>query len=183
MKFLSRCSAADALRKCLHPPPNLIAHSPIMSQRFFFTFRRFSKPRRIIKTGMNPPGASAEDRTCFVGVVAYGDHIIKGNIAQLIDVLRSLAADVHSGLGHNPDGRRIHAMRLNTGRIRLDLLAFELPRESFGHLAAAGIAGAEEEDGFHKYLALPKDTGTVVSGKSASERSRSARGYPNLPVM
>ena len=53
------------------------------------------------------------------------------------------------GLGtiaQGADRKRIDAVRLDAGRMRFENVRFQGSRPSFGHLAAAGIAGAEEQD-------------------------------------
>src|SRR6266550_7417601 len=61
-------------------------------------------------------------------------------------MLGPLARDRHARLGHDLHRPHVHPVRLDTGRIRFDLLSLELARPSLGHLAAAGIPGAQEQN-------------------------------------
>jgi hypothetical protein len=61
-------------------------------------------------------------------------------------VLGALVSDVHAGFGHYFDGAGIEAVGFDAGGVGLDLIGLEVAGPAFGHLASAGIAGAEEED-------------------------------------
>ena len=75
-----------------------------------------------------------------------GRFLWKVGDGQIIDVLRVLFGNVDANFSHHFDGKRIHAVRLDAGGIGFDLIRFEMTGESFGHLAAAGVAGAEQEN-------------------------------------
>ena len=64
----------------------------------------------------------------------------------LADILRALVRDVHAGLRHHAHRRRVDRVRLYARRPRLDDVGLDRPGPPLGHLAAAGVAGAEEED-------------------------------------
>ena len=87
---------------------------------------------------------ACEDRTGFVCLIADGDNIIEWHIRQFIDVLGMVPADVHARFGHDLDGPSVHAMRLDAGGVRFDLVDLQLLRPAFSHLASAGIARAEK---------------------------------------
>ena len=57
-----------------------------------------------------------------------------------------MAGDVDARFGHDADRVGIQAVRLDAGGVRLDDVALEMPGPPFGHLAAAGVAGAQEKD-------------------------------------
>ena len=95
---------------------------------------------------MNDPGFSREYRAVFVGVATDGHHVIEINVLEGIDMLGFVLRDIDAGFGHDFDGVGIEAMSFDAGGVRFDLIAFELAGKSLGHLAAAGVAGAEEED-------------------------------------
>ena len=91
-------------------------------------------------------------------MVADGDHVVELDVGQLVDVLRALARDVDARLGHDLHGVADSAVGRDAGRVGLDHVALQVPRPAFGHLAAAGVAGAEEQDdGFvgHVVFAYP----------------------------
>jgi hypothetical protein len=79
-------------------------------------------------------------------VVTDGNYIIEWDIKQLSHVFRALPSDVNTRLGHDPNGEWIEPTDLGPRRKRLDEIAFEIPRPSFRHLTAAGIAGAEKKE-------------------------------------
>jgi hypothetical protein len=54
--------------------------------------------------------------------------------------------DIHARFSHDFNGMRVHAVLLEAGGIGFDHIAFQMARPAFRHLAAAGIAGAEEQD-------------------------------------
>ena len=93
---------------------------------------------------------AGEGRAAFVGVVAERDHVVECHHRQVRHDLRFVLVDVHPGFGHGLYRQRIEAMPLDSGRIRFDDITLQVARPALGHLAAAGIASAEEQ-----YLYLP----------------------------
>jgi hypothetical protein len=89
-----------------------------------------------------------------VGVVADGHDEIEILRRQIGDGLGALAGYVHAGLGHDFHGAGVESVGFDAGGEGVDLIAFQRAGTAFGHLAAAGVAGAEEQDaefgaGFH----------------------------------
>jgi len=82
----------------------------------------------------------------LAGMVADGDDRIEGDVAQLVKVFRAVAGDIDPGLGHDLDGDWVETMNFDPGGPDFDPVALEGPGPAFGHLAAAGVAGAEKED-------------------------------------
>ena len=95
---------------------------------------------------MNDFGFAREYGAVFVGVATDGDDEIEINVVERVHVLGLVMGDIHAGFGHDFDGVGIEAVGFDSGRPGLELVAFELAGEALGHLAAAGVAGAEEED-------------------------------------
>src|SRR5882672_9413638 len=95
---------------------------------------------------MNDPGFSREYGAIFVGVAADGDDEIERNILEIVDVLGAVLRNIDAGFGHDFDGVGIEAVGFDAGGVGLDLGALEMAGPALGHLAAAGVAGAEEED-------------------------------------
>ena len=66
---------------------------------------------------------------------------------KLEDVLRVLAAGVDSNLPQSLDGEGMHpSRRLSSGRQALVAFPCHLPEQGLGHLAAASVSSAKEED-------------------------------------
>ena len=82
----------------------------------------------------------------FLGPVADGDDMIKDGVFELSDVFGTYPGDVDTDLCHHPNGPKIDGRRRNTGGERFDLVAYELSGPCFGHLASAGIGGADKQD-------------------------------------
>ena len=82
----------------------------------------------------------------LVGIAANGHHEIERDVAKFGDVLGSLAGNIHARLGHDADRIGVQAVRFDPSGIRLDGIALEFACPSLGHLAAAGIAGAEKKN-------------------------------------
>src|SRR5688500_11761719 len=75
------------------------------------------------------------------------------HVLQLVHVLGSVRRDIDAGLLHHRDRTRVHPVRLDARRVGFDRVALQLFRPPLGHLAAAGIARAEEQDSrFHAAL-------------------------------
>ena len=83
---------------------------------------------------------------------AEGDDIIKGCQRQLRHQFGVLAGDVDAGLGHDTDRIRIHPVLFNAGGIGFDDLRPQVPCPALGHLTAARVAGAEEENGVFPFV-------------------------------
>jgi hypothetical protein len=125
---------------------NFIAHSAIWSKAFFLRFRIGGKTRRIVETDMHHLGFSRKYGTVFMSMTANGYDKIELDAVQFIHELRAMPGDIHSGFRHRPDGIGIQAVRGDACRKRLDRVAFQVASPAFGHLAAARIAGAKEQD-------------------------------------
>jgi hypothetical protein len=82
----------------------------------------------------------------FVGVAADGDDAVEVEAGEVGDGFGGVAGDIDAGFGHDADGGRIEAVFFNPGRAGFDAAGVERAGEAFGHLAAATVAGAEEED-------------------------------------
>ncbi len=95
---------------------------------------------------MNDFGFSRGNGAVFTGVAAEGDDVVEGDVLEVINVFGLLVGDVDAGLGHDFYGVGVEAVGFDAGGVGLDLAGLEGAGEAFGHLAAAGVAGAEEED-------------------------------------
>ena len=97
-----------------------------------------------------------------------------------------MAGNIHARLGHDSHGIRVQSVGLDPRRVRLDLVAFQVARPALGHLAAAGVAGTEEQDFQHRFCFLHNSSRSILRicfnrlassrswGSSASNRDTSA---------
>jgi hypothetical protein len=97
--------------------------------------------------------------TGFRGVVAEGDDNIHPVQQVLINLLGFLMRDVDANFLHHGDRTRVDTGCNKTGAVWLYQVLTKLPRQSFSHLAPAGIAGAEEH---HFHHPLPPAAITLV---------------------
>jgi hypothetical protein len=79
-------------------------------------------------------------------MVADGDDIIEQDVLEIIDMFGAMAGNIHTCLSHDADSIGIKAVGFDPGRVGFDEVGLEGARPAFGHLAAAGIAGAQEQD-------------------------------------
>ena len=130
----------------MHEGADFVPHSAVVVKGFFFRSGELGQAGRVVEAGVDDFGFSGENGAAFIGVGAHGNDVIKGNVSEFIDVLRALARDVDPGFSHDLHGIGVEAVGFDAGGVGLDLIAFERAGEALGHLAAAGVAGAEEED-------------------------------------
>jgi len=125
---------------------DFIPHAPIVHQHFLFAFRILCEGRRIVEADVYHPRLAVKRRAGFVSMSANGDHPIQLGVFEFVDVFRSLAGDVDAGLFHYLHRQLVHAVRRNTRRAGIDLVAFEMSGPTFSHLASAGVARAEKKN-------------------------------------
>jgi hypothetical protein len=82
-----------------------------------------------------------------MGMAAEGDDVIKGRNWQLLYQFGLLARDIDANFGHDPNRIGIESLLFDSGGICLENVSTQIPSPTLSHLAAAGIAGAEEKDG------------------------------------
>ena len=90
-----------------------------------------------------------EIRAAFARIVAYRDDEIEMNIAVFVDMIGSLSGNVGSVFFHNGNGAWVDAVRFHARAIDLGFVAREMAQIAFGHLAAATVAGTQDENPFH----------------------------------
>jgi len=137
--------APQRLGQRLDEGPNLVAHASVVGERLFFGLRAAGETRRVIEANVYDLRLHREYRACLVRLVAHGHHVVELCAAQVADVLGAVAGDIDARLGHDADRPRVQAARLNAGRAGLDGIPLQMPHPALGHLAPAGVAGAEEE--------------------------------------
>ena len=82
----------------------------------------------------------------------FGDNLVKigheieGDIAQIPNEFGMMVGDVQSSLIHDLDRPRVKPVRFHARGPRIDAIPKQGAGPSFGHLAAARISGAQEQD-------------------------------------
>jgi hypothetical protein len=79
-------------------------------------------------------------------MTADGDDELKFPVTKLSGGFREVRGDVNPDLGHDLDRQRVEPMFFDTRRGAVKRLRLEMTAPAFGHLAAAGVAGAEKEN-------------------------------------
>ena len=96
---------------------------------------------------------AGEHRTRLISITTDSDDGLDVLAQKLIHVLAGVRADVEADLGHRFDGERVNiTRRLRSGAGDLVSIAERGAQEAFGKVGAAGVAGAEDEDGGHGNL-------------------------------
>lgn len=104
----------------------------------------------VVEPPMEAGDLAGVGRADLVGVTADGDDDIDPAGQELVHVLRGMGGDIHPGLGHDLDRKGVHiARRLGACAEDLGCIPDRDPQETFGHMAATGVAGAKDEDGRH----------------------------------
>jgi len=126
---------------------DLISHAPVMRHCHFIARRGLGEARRIVEADMDDLRAG-DDGAGFVRGVAdgYDDIKLHASRGEILRRFGCMPGDIDPHLGHRANGERIQAVRVGSGGVRIEHIAFEGAGEPLGHLAAAGVAGAEEED-------------------------------------
>ena len=91
-------------------------------------------------------GSAWKDGAVFCGRVADGDHRVEALALEFGNGFRAMTADVDPDFAHGFDGKRTDADGGGPGAVDFKRVAAEMPQEALGHLAAHGIAGAEDEN-------------------------------------
>lgn len=87
-----------------------------------------------------------EDGAMLLRVVADREDVVERLAREFIHVLRALVADVNAELSHYSDGFRANRLGICAGAENFKAITGVVAQKAFGHLAACGIAGAEDED-------------------------------------
>jgi len=87
-------------------------------------------------------------RAELVRIPADGDDDVDPAGQEVVHVLGGMRGDIHASLGHDLDRQGMHiARRLRARAEDLGGIAHGNAQETFGHMAAARITGAKDEDG------------------------------------
>ena len=104
------------------------------------------KAWRIVERSMDDAARIRDERTCFVRVSTDGDEKIAFLERPPIELGRYLVRDVDVDLRHRSDCSGIEAVRFHACAAGVDPITVHVVRESFSHLASAGVPCAKEED-------------------------------------
>jgi hypothetical protein len=88
-------------------------------------------------------------RATLVGIVANGNYKVKVQVGVFIHIVTGVVADVYTIFFHNGNGAGVYTVRFNTGTKHFCFVAGKKAQVAFGKLAAATVAGAEDENFFH----------------------------------
>lgn len=138
-----RIKTCVAIGKRLDKIADPIAHASIGLQRLAFVFGAACQPRRVIESVMH---AVRRTRAGGRGAVANGHDEVEVQVGDVCDGLRRLSGHIHAAFAHDRNGARIDGVRRGASRKRFDAITQQMPGPGLGHLAAAGIAGADEQD-------------------------------------
>ena len=102
----------------------------------------------VIEAPMETGHLSGIHRADLVGITADGDDDVDPARQELVHVLGGVRGDIHAGLSHDLDRKGMHiAGWLRTRAKNISRIADRRTQEALGHMAAAGITGAEDKDG------------------------------------
>ena len=87
-------------------------------------------------------------RACLVGVAAHGDDGGDVAVEKGVHVFRSVGGEVDADFAHDLEGFGVNvAGGFGAGAVHGDEVAGGGAEDALGHVAAAGVAGAEDQDG------------------------------------
>lgn len=127
---------------------DLVAYATEISENFLFGALSV---RGIIEAPVMAIHLAGIHRANLVSVAAHGDHGRDLLLEEFVHVLRAMIGDIDSDFLEHLDGLRMHiAGGLRTGAADVDQVASGGLKDTFSHVAAAGIPCAKNEYfGFH----------------------------------
>ena len=100
-------------------------------------------------------GLRQENRAILVGMSTYRNDQIERYVCERTGELGRLRGDIDARFLHYLHRVGIHSVGFDAGRVRPDRVGVEVSRPTFGHLTAARIAGAKEENVFLVHMEVP----------------------------
>ena len=88
-------------------------------------------------------------RAAFAGVVAYGNDVVKTDVAKRIDVVGRMVRNVDPVVKHRRDRTRIHAVGFDPCAVYNRFALCKMTQISLGHLASAAVTGTQYQYFFH----------------------------------
>jgi hypothetical protein len=123
---------------------DFVADAAEDDELFFFVAGRVS---RVVEAPVMFGHLPRIQGASLVGVTAYGDDGVHIAAEEIVHVFRGVRADVDADFRHGFDGEGVDvAGWFGTGAVHVEEVAAGSTEEAFGHVAAAGVAGAENED-------------------------------------
>ena len=138
--------AGEGIWQSHDPIADFIADAGVVGECFLGSGGGLGECGRIVEADVNDFGLAGKNGTSFVGVSADGDDVVEGDMGEGIDVLGGVLGDVDAGFGHGFGGEGIEDVGFDAGGPGVDDVGLEVAGPAFGHLGAAGVSGAEEED-------------------------------------
>ena len=123
---------------------NLVSYATVMSECFFFGRCHPCEFWWIVKACMNDACFSQKIRAILGGITTNRNHQIEWNVGQTVDQFGMLTGNVHAQFQHDSNGIGIHPVGFNASGIGINLVRQQMTRPTFGHLAPACIAHANE---------------------------------------
>jgi hypothetical protein len=105
--------------------------------------------RRVKEGPVAAVKLAGKNRTGLVGVAAHGDDGVNGLVHKFLQMFRAMAGNIHADFRHHLDGERMD-LSGGIGTSALDVRQFAQcgAQKAFADMAAAGVAGAENENGW-----------------------------------
>ena len=102
---------------------------------------------RVVESPMMAAELAGKDRAGLVGVAADRDHRLHVLLQKLVHVLAVVAGNVDPDLRHDLDRQRMDvAGGIRPGAAHVEPVAGGLAQEPFRQVAAARVAGAQDQD-------------------------------------
>lgn len=132
----------------LEHPAHFVSDTAEAGENFLLTAGGLG---RIVKRPVMTIYLAGENRAGSVRVAADGDDGVDRPIQKFLQGFRAMTGNVNARLGHDLDGQRMNlAGRIRAGALDVHEVACRCAQKSLGHVAATGVAGAENEnEGLH----------------------------------
>jgi len=130
--------------------PDFVPHPAKTGENFLLGAGRFGG---IVERPVMSLHLAGENGADGIRIATDGDHGVDRLVEKFLQVFRAMAGNVNARLGHDLDGPRMNI----TGRIRsgaLDVYQFagRGAQKALGHVAAAGVAGAKDENNWFHFV-------------------------------
>jgi len=124
--------------------PHFIADAAETSQNFLLAAGRFG---RVVKRPVMAGYLAGENRARLVRIAANGDDGMHRLFQKFPQGFRAMTGNVNARFGHDFDGERMDKTGwFRAGALDIHKVACRRAQKFFGHVAAAGVAGAEDQN-------------------------------------
>ena len=100
----------------------------------------------VFKVPVHHVGRTRKNRAVLARLIAKGDDEIEFLDVQFGDVFGAQAAGVHAEFPERAQGEEVDSGGLGAGAAYSDVFWDNLPGKGLGHLAPAGVLGADKKD-------------------------------------